>query len=58
MIRCYNCLGHGIINLITNEKCPKCKGTGIHCDPLRTYDAWSKDKNGKPQTWEEYLTKK
>lgn len=25
---------------------------------LRTYDAWAKDKDGNPQTWEEYLTKK
>lgn len=27
-------------------------------DPLRTYDAWAKDKDGKPQSWEEYMEKK
>lgn len=26
-------------------------------DPLRTYDAWAKDKDDKPQTWEQYMSK-
>jgi hypothetical protein len=26
-------------------------------DPLRTYDAWAKDENGKPQTWEQHMAR-